>query len=42
MPSWFLIDEEDRVIPAALQRSHTQPAAVAELILEAAAVHAVA
>jgi pimeloyl-ACP methyl ester carboxylesterase len=59
VPSWFLIGEEDRIIPAALQhymaeraRAHrtieipgashaalvSQPGAVAELILEAAAV----
>jgi pimeloyl-ACP methyl ester carboxylesterase len=60
--SWFLIGEDDRVIPAALQRSMaeragarrtvaiegashaapvSQPGAVAELILEAVALHAV-
>jgi pimeloyl-ACP methyl ester carboxylesterase len=63
VPSWFLIGEEDRIIPAELQRfmsqraaaqrtvtvpgaSHaatvSQPAAVAELILEAAGVPAAA
>jgi pimeloyl-ACP methyl ester carboxylesterase len=63
IPSWFLIGEEDRIIPAALQRfeaerararrtvelagaSHaapvSQPAAVVELILEAARVPAAA
>jgi pimeloyl-ACP methyl ester carboxylesterase len=63
VPSWFLIGEEDRVIPAALQRSMaeragarrtvaiagashaapvSQPDAVAELILQAVALHAVA
>jgi pimeloyl-ACP methyl ester carboxylesterase len=63
VPSWFLIGEEDRNIPAALQRymaeragargtleipgaSHaitvSQPDATAQLILEAAAVHAAA
>jgi pimeloyl-ACP methyl ester carboxylesterase len=63
LPSWFLIGDEDHVIPAALQRfeaeragarrvielggaSHassvSQPGAVADLILEAAAQPAVA
>jgi pimeloyl-ACP methyl ester carboxylesterase len=63
VPSWFLIGEQDRVIPAALQRhmaqraraqrtvavddaSHaitvSQPGAVAELVLEAAQLPAVA
>jgi pimeloyl-ACP methyl ester carboxylesterase len=63
VPSWFLIGEEDRIIPAALQRymaeraaaqrtvavegaSHaavvSQPSAVAELILEAAALRVAA
>jgi pimeloyl-ACP methyl ester carboxylesterase len=61
LPSWFLIGEEDRNIPAELQRfmaeragsqrtveipgaSHavavSQPQATADVILEAAAVHA--
>jgi pimeloyl-ACP methyl ester carboxylesterase len=62
VPSWFLIGEEDRVIPPAVQRSMAEragarrtvaidgashaapvsrPDAVAELILEAVALHAV-
>jgi pimeloyl-ACP methyl ester carboxylesterase len=40
VPSWFLIGEEDRNIPAALQHymAERQPEATAQLIMEAAAV----
>ena len=42
VPSWFLIGEEDRIIPAALQRFEAERAGARRVVEIAGASHAVA